>query len=185
VKICSKCKITKSYDDYYKNRARYDGYCNFCKICDKSKPINKERKLAYNTKYKQENAEKFEKYYKEYYKKNKDIYYKRCMKWARDNPERIKELWRSYYQTDEGRKRHCFQQAKRRAKQLNATPPWVDMEEIRKIYINCPPGYHVDHIIPLNHPLMSGLHVPWNLQYLTALENIRKNNKIEGIDVRL
>lgn len=65
---------------------------------------------------------------------------------------------------------------------LSATPPWVNMEEIKRIYENCPPGYHVDHIMPLNHPLLCGLHVPWNLQYLPAEENIRKSNKVEELD---
>ena len=64
-----------------------------------------------------------------------------------------------------------------------ATPPWVNMNEIREIYRNCPKGYHVDHIIPLRGIMpdgspTSGLHVPWNLQYLPALENRKKSNKV-------
>jgi hypothetical protein len=51
-------------------------------------------------------------------------------------------------------------------------------EETKQIYLNCPLGYQVDHIIPLNGENVCGLHVPWNLQYLTPEENYRKRNKI-------
>ena len=50
-------------------------------------------------------------------------------------------------------------------------------EKIKQIYTNCPVGYHVDHIIPLNNSVVCGFHVESNLQYLTAKENMRKSNK--------
>ena len=60
-----------------------------------------------------------------------------------------------------------------------ATPLWSNLSKIKEIYLNCPKGYHVDHIIPLQGELVYGLHIPENLQYLTAEENLKKRNKFK------
>lgn len=57
-----------------------------------------------------------------------------------------------------------------------ATPIWADLDEINNIYSNCPVGFHVDHIIPLKHDLVCGLHVANNLQYLSAEDTLKKSN---------
>lgn len=67
--------------------------------------------------------------------------------------------------------------AKYRAKKLQATPQWANIEAIKEFYENCPEGHHVDHIIPLNGTNVCGLHVIENLQYLPAKENLKKSNK--------
>lgn len=76
--------------------------------------------------------------------------------------------------------------AKRRAAKLNRTPAWlrpVDFKYIQEIYtiakrLTEKTGelYHVDHIIPLQGEIVSGLHVPTNLQVIKAADNLKKNN---------
>lgn len=61
-----------------------------------------------------------------------------------------------------------------------ATPNWVDKQALKQIYDKRPVGYDVDHIVPLRGKLVSGLHVPWNLQYMLSDENRNtKRNKLE------
>jgi len=64
-----------------------------------------------------------------------------------------------------------------RARKKQACPKWANLEKIKQIYLNCPSGYHVDHITPLINKNVCGLHVESNLQYLTAIENQKKSNK--------
>lgn len=51
---------------------------------------------------------------------------------------------------------------------------------MNEFYKNCPEGHHVDHEIPLSHPLVCGLHCLANLQYLTAEENLAKGNSFSN-----
>lgn len=62
-----------------------------------------------------------------------------------------------------------------RARVRGQTPPDADLKRIKEFYDNCPPGYEVDHVIPISK---GGLHTLENLQYLTIRENRQKSNKI-------
>ena len=103
--------------------------------------------------------------------------------WIATRPEQDKQ-YKAHFKTHHYEtylKLHKHEEAKRRAKKLNATPKWLSKEDrakIKDIYMSCPDGYHVDHIIPLQGEVVSGLHVPWNLQHLPAQVNISKSNKL-------
>lgn len=84
--------------------------------------------------------------------------------------------------------RSCAKYMRRKAAKLKRTPPWLTQEhfkEIEQIYMDAQQVskdtgvlHHVDHIIPLRGEVVSGLHVPWNLQVLTASQNISKGNRL-------
>lgn len=66
---------------------------------------------------------------------------------------------------------------------LQRTPPWADKEKIAEVYrerdrLAKETGhpYDVDHEIPLQHPLVSGLNVHNNLRPIKSVLNNIKNN---------
>lgn len=93
-------------------------------------------------------------------------------KWVKDNPEK-----------------HNAHMASTRAKRLKRNPKWLKdyfVEEIKEFYKLAKAleeftgiKHEVDHIIPLQGKLVSGLHVPWNLRVITKDENNKKRNKFE------
>ena len=99
---------------------------------------------------------------------------------AEQYKKRSKEAKKRY--KEKNRERYILlnrhQCAKRRAKLLKAIPKFADLNKIKEIYKNCPKGYEVDHIIPLQGKNVSGLHIETNLQYLPMLENRVKSNKL-------
>jgi hypothetical protein len=64
-----------------------------------------------------------------------------------------------------------------KASKIARTPKWADKIAIIKFYKSCPKGFHVDHIYPMRGKYVSGLHVIGNLQYLSAADNMKKNNR--------
>lgn len=79
--------------------------------------------------------------------------------------------------------------AKRRSAKAERTPPWLSAdqhEQILQFHIEAAEltkstgvVHHVDHIVPLRGKSVSGLHVPWNMQILRAIDNLKKSNSHE------
>jgi hypothetical protein len=96
----------------------------------------------------------------------------------RDALRRLKD----YLQTPEGRASRKSRKRLYQAKKTSAYPAWADRQKITQIYEDARlTGMHVDHIIPLTHHLVCGLHNEFNLQLLSPGENLKKYNSFSII----
>jgi hypothetical protein len=125
------------------------------------KAANLEKVRADNKAWREANRESLQTKAKAWRKANAEKHRAKARAWAKNNPKKVRA-----------------NTAKRRAAKLQATPAWADPKKIEEIYLNCPHGYQVDHYFPLQSPIMCGLHVENNLQYLPAKENISKGNRV-------
>lgn len=100
--------------------------------------------------------------------------------WVDKNPEKRKETSNRYQNNNKAYYR-AYASLYRRCK-LKAKPQ--SLTEFDELYLlefydlAHKRGLEVDHIIPLTHKLVCGLHVPENLQMLTRSQNARKSNKL-------
>lgn len=163
---------------------------------DKYRTENKDRESAQKKIYRAENAESIKAKNKEYRDKNKNREYARKLAWKEQNIERVKAVDKEYRLLNKDKtfirqvtwraanKDKCNAHgAKRRAQKFNATPPWTDLNVIQTFYTEAhcltkATGitHHVDHIVPLISDRVCGLHVPYNLRVIPALENLSKSN---------
>jgi len=179
-KVCPTCNIEKPRSGYYGKGTSVTTHCKPCQLAINkarnkdnlaykavAKATQERNKAKYNTtrraQYAEDTTHKERKRQQaaDYRARNREsINAKRRERFATDPEFRATAL------TSNNRLKYC-------------TPPWVDKVALREIYRDCPKGHHVDHIIPLRGRIdgrrVSGLHVPWNLQYLTASENHTKH----------
>ena len=103
--------------------------------------------------------------------------------WTSANIERVRENSRKYYA------KHPEKCGVHRVTKQNRQPSWLTVDQIyemRAMYVQARMltkmsgmKWHVDHRVPLMGKLVSGLHVPWNLQVIPAIDNMKKGNKHE------
>jgi len=97
-------------------------------------------------------------------------------KWLKQQRLRAAKSNRAHYKKN--KEYYVDKTQKKRKRTININLSDFNKEKIKKIYASAEDD-HVDHIFPLVHPHFCGLHVPWNLQVLTAFDNLSKGNKVE------
>jgi len=192
---CRKCRVKAGRENRQANiekyRERTRAYAREWRI------KNPDKQAAANKRYDEKNRDKRSAYAKQYRKDNPEKIKALFESWAKSNPEKIKgyavkatkawlernpEYLKEHYKAN--KERYVAARARRRAAQESATPSWLtaidkamiqemyDVSEAR--YIQTGIKHHVDHIVPINGKGVAGMHVPWNLQVITAQENLSK-----------
>ena len=201
MKTCNKCGEAKPHDAFAKRKDTRDGLNYKCKACDsayqaqryeiatdkikanarKWAEANPDRKQAINAEWRKANAEKLKAYQTTWYEANKDHARQRMADWHRDNADRRRQTNAQWRKDNPGK--DLALSRKKKAAKINRTPPWADHDKITAVYEEAAAlralgvDVHVDHIIPLQGELVSGLHVHYNLRVILAADNLKKRNK--------
>lgn len=186
---CVTCKSTSTPKWYYVSKGTPTCCACYSKQYRKSNPDVVKQTLR---RYESTESAKARKIKYEHTSKGSDV----RKKVSKTHRNKLKDT--GYYHSEEYReiKRRCYHKnvehnrtkskiktAKRRSLKLNATPEWASEFDFDAIYRESSilgDDYEVDHIIPLKHELVCGLHVPWNLQILNKQDNRSKRNKFDG-----
>jgi hypothetical protein len=152
-KLCNTCKQVLPFSSFYALNKKLNTTQNRCKVC-----------------------------HKVWFEQNKEYIYARKSKWLANKPTEYRDAW--------GRNNRDMRNSRtqmRRAARIQRTPCWLtenDKALIQRKYTlaqtkteSTGERWVVDHILPLQGKLVSGLHVPANLRVIKESTNLRKSNK--------
>lgn len=201
-KHCSVCKAEKPFDAFNRQRSARDGVKSRCRECQSSD--NRARYAAKGEHikdtvraYASANADKVKAAKADRYQRNRETVLAQQRDYAaRTLPQRTER--RREYRLANPDKERAWAQSYRRAnphknrartslrmaRKKRATPTWANLDKVSAFYRSADAlgmltgeWYHVDHVVPLNGATVCGLHNEFNLQILTARENIAKSNR--------
>jgi hypothetical protein len=131
-------------------------------------------RAEYLAKWRTENQARVKQHNASQYEKHTDKIKKGVRQWATKNPVKVFTYSRASH----------TKRRMRLPKWLTADDRWMieqayELAALRAKLFGF--AWHVDHVIPLQGKLVSGLHTPYNLQVIPGVENVRKSNKFEAV----
>lgn len=168
VKRCTKCKAVKQTAEFHKRKGSPDGLAYKCIACAN----------AANAAWRESNPDGW----KRWLAANEEHRENYVRRWVSEDRGLRAALFKRWAQANRDKRRATL--AKRKAAQISATPKWANEDAIRKIYAEAVRltketgvRYEVDHIVPLQGRIVTGLHWEGNLQVLQKFENQSKLNR--------
>ena len=205
-KVCKRCNIEKPLAAFGKRSSEKDGLNYYCRECNYAGvkswiERNRNKKRAQGKKWKQDNPEKVKASSVRRYEEKKEDILSKNKEWKDANPEKVIYRRKKRYEEKKNeillkgkihrqnnRPKYNAKAAKERAARHRATPIWLtdlDKMQIEWYYAAAKMmtettgiEHHVDHIHPIKGKGFTGLHVPWNLRCIPALDNLSKGNKL-------
>lgn len=165
-KQCACCLTSLSISSFTKDRQKEDGLNSYCRSC-----LNKKQRERYAAKHGRKNKDR------QKLSVASPADYKKV--WVSENAKKVCAYYKQYRNTHKEQVRS--RNMRRYADKKQRVPAWLNKAhaaEIEGMYLFCQlfNGFEVDHIAPLCGKSVSGLHVPWNLQTLSAQQNRVKSN---------
>ena len=178
MKTCTKCDTAKEINMFHKGN-NADGYRTWCKSCVS----------VYKKQYKIDNAERVKKIQQAYDAVQNPLRKEYFQQRYINKKEHILTVASAYRKAN--LHKNAAKEAKRRTAKLNRTPAWLTEDDhwmIEQAYELAALrtkmfrfGWEVDHVLPMQGKIVSGLHVPTNLQVIPATLNKQKNNRYEVV----
>lgn len=190
-KLCASCKIDKGIEEFSVRKRMPDGRYYYCKECDRSRAAiwranRGDIHRAGSTKWRLANPTAVKQMNLEWRNKNAAKVKADKIAYYRQNADKVNAKKKEWYEANKGRIVHKVGQTK--ANRLRAAPPWLTDDHWTFMEITYRMSqeltrrfgfeFHVDHIHPMVGKNFCGLHTPWNLQVIPAVENMRKGNRL-------
>ena len=187
MKQCSRCKT--STNDFGPDKRRPHGLQSQCRPCMRigrkiSSDKYRDKVNANAAIYRESHKKEIKDYFKSYSKNPTRRAY--MDQWYKNNAEKMSSLHKKWRLKNLAKR--ASDAAAYRSKMKNATPKWltkthwslIEMNYQLARYLTDQTGFEweVDHIIPINHLNIQGLHVPWNLRVIPMKENESKSNRL-------